>query len=112
MLLERPAKRHRLTHRIMRKYQSRNFKKHYDLGQYASLYHSRVLGRLKALQAPRDRMEPFMLDFGPVRFGVARHFGFCKGVENAIEVAYETLAKYPGRRVFMISELIHNSFVF
>lgn len=95
----------------MRKYQSRNFKKHYNLGQYASLYHSRIFGSLKALQPPQDRMEPFMLDFGPVRFGIARHFGFCKGVENAIEVAYETLATYPGRRVFMISELIHNSFV-
>lgn len=95
----------------MRKYQSRNFKKQYDLGQYAPLYHSRIFGSLKALQPPRDRMEPFQLDFGPVRFGIARHFGFCKGVENAIEVAYETLATYPGRRVFMISELIHNSFV-
>lgn len=95
----------------MRKYQSRNFKKQYDLGQYASLYHSRVFAKLKALQAPRDRMKPFYLDFGPVRFEVARHFGFCKGVENAIEVAYETLADNPGRRVFMISELIHNSFV-
>jgi 4-hydroxy-3-methylbut-2-en-1-yl diphosphate reductase len=95
----------------MRKYQSRNFKKHYNLGQYAPLYHSRILGSLKALQSPRDRMKPFMLDFGPVRFSIARHFGFCKGVENAIEVAYDTLATYPGRRVFMISELIHNSFV-
>jgi 4-hydroxy-3-methylbut-2-enyl diphosphate reductase len=95
----------------MRKYQSRNFKKEYDLGQYAPLYHSRIFGKLKALQPPQDRMEPFMLDFGPVRFGIARHFGFCKGVENAIEVAYETLANYPGRRVYMISELIHNSFV-
>ncbi len=95
----------------MRKYQSRNFKKQYDLGQYAALYHSQIFAKLKGLQAPKDRMEPFFLDFGPVRFEVARHFGFCKGVENAIEVAYETLADNPGRRVFMISELIHNSFV-
>jgi 4-hydroxy-3-methylbut-2-en-1-yl diphosphate reductase len=95
----------------MRKYQSRNFKKQYDLGQYAPLYHSRIFGKLKALRPPKDRMEPFYLDFGPVRFEVARHFGFCKGVENAIEVAYDTLANYPDRNVFMISELIHNSFV-
>ncbi len=95
----------------MRNYQSRNFKKEYDLGKYAPLYHSQIFGKLKARQAPRDRMRPFFLDFGPVRFEIARHFGFCKGVENAIEVAYETLAENPGRRVFMISELIHNSFV-
>ena len=95
----------------MRKYQSRNFKKQYDLGQYAPLYRNSILSHLKNSQPPADRMAPFFLDFGPVSFGVARHFGFCKGVENAIEVAYETLSRYPGRRVFMISELIHNSFV-
>lgn len=95
----------------MRKYQSRNFKKQYDLGQYAPLYRNSILSQLKNSQPPADRMSPFFLDFGPVSFGVARHFGFCKGVENAIEVAYETLSRYPERRVFMISELIHNSFV-
>ncbi|MEL6133249.1 MAG: 4-hydroxy-3-methylbut-2-enyl diphosphate reductase [Bacteroidota bacterium] len=95
----------------MRKYTSRNFKKQYDLGQYAPLYRNNIFSRLKHAQTPKERMLPFSLDFGPIEFKVARHFGFCKGVENAIEVAYETLAKYPGRRVFMISELIHNSFV-
>ncbi|RMG70184.1 MAG: 4-hydroxy-3-methylbut-2-enyl diphosphate reductase [Bacteroidetes bacterium] len=95
----------------MPKYQSRNFKKQYDLGQYAPLYRNSILSHLKNSRPPADRMAPFRLDFGPVSFGVARHFGFCKGVENAIEVAYETLTRYPDRRVFMISELIHNSFV-
>ena len=41
----------------------------------------------------------------------ASHFGFCLGVKNAIERAYETLAENPGKRVFMLSELIHNPFV-
>ncbi|MEO1451103.1 MAG: 4-hydroxy-3-methylbut-2-enyl diphosphate reductase, partial [Bacteroidota bacterium] len=95
----------------MRKYQSRNFKKAYDLGQYAALYRNSLFSFLKSTRPVGDRMAPFDLDFGPVRFLVARHFGFCKGVENAIEVAYETLTQNPGRRVFMISELIHNSFV-
>lgn len=94
----------------MRKYQSRNFKKAYDLGQYASLYRNSIFSLLKAAR-PVSHMEPFSLDFGPVKFHVARHFGFCKGVENAIEVAYETLTDNPGRQVYMISELIHNSFV-
>jgi 4-hydroxy-3-methylbut-2-enyl diphosphate reductase len=96
---------------MIRKYQSKNFKKTYDLGQYSPLYRSRILTRLKNSLPPQDRMAPFELNFGPVRFLVARHFGFCKGVENAIEVAYETLADNPGRRVYMISELIHNSYV-
>jgi 4-hydroxy-3-methylbut-2-enyl diphosphate reductase len=42
---------------------------------------------------------------------IPSHFGFCLGVKNAIERAYETLAENPSRRVFMLSELIHNSFV-
>lgn len=95
----------------MRKYQSRNFKKTYDLGKYSSLYRNNIFSTLKNARPPQERMMPFVLDFGAVRFKVARHFGFCKGVENAIEVAYETLATHPGRRVYMISELIHNSFV-
>ena len=94
----------------MRKYQSRNFKKEYNLGQYAPLYRNSIFSLLKNSRRGFE-MEPFFLDFGPVSFRVARHFGFCKGVENAIEVAYETLAQHPDKRVFMISELIHNSFV-
>ena len=46
-----------------------------------------------------------------MRYLVPSHFGFCLGVKNAIERAYETLAENPGRRVFMLSELIHNPFV-
>ncbi|HZZ57837.1 MAG TPA: 4-hydroxy-3-methylbut-2-enyl diphosphate reductase, partial [Opitutaceae bacterium] len=46
-----------------------------------------------------------------VRYVIPSHFGFCLGVKNAIEKAYETLAENPGRRVFMLSELIHNPFV-
>jgi 4-hydroxy-3-methylbut-2-enyl diphosphate reductase len=54
---------------------------------------------------------PVALDFGAVQYLIPSHFGFCLGVKNAIERAYETLAENPGRRVFMLSELIHNSFV-
>ena len=51
------------------------------------------------------------LDFGAVRYVIPSHFGFCLGVKNAIERAYETLAENPTKRVFMLSELIHNPFV-
>ncbi len=95
----------------MRKYNSRNLKKVYDLGQYAPLYKSTILTPLKSQVFTRDSKGPIVLNFGPVIFLVARHFGFCKGVENAIEVAYETLLHHPGKQVYMISELIHNSFV-
>ncbi len=58
---------------------------------------------------PRKRdLSPTVLDFGPVRFALARHFGFCFGVENAVKIAYETLTTHPDRRIFFLSEMIHN----
>lgn len=61
---------------------------------------------------PRRRdFTPSLLDFGPVRFRIARHFGFCFGVENAIEIAYRAVEANPGRRIFLLSEMIHNPHV-
>lgn len=79
----------------------------------AALYQSRLFSEVKALVRRHERMaaDPVHLDFGPVRYVVPSHFGFCLGVKNAIERAYETLAENPGRRVYMLSELIHNPFV-
>ncbi len=51
---------------------------------------------------------PTLLDFGPVRFLLARHFGFCYGVENAIEIAFRTIDENPDKRIFLLSEMIHN----
>ena len=51
---------------------------------------------------------PTLLDFGPVQIYLARHFGFCYGVENAIEIAFRTIEENPGRRIFLLSEMIHN----
>ena len=79
----------------------------------ASLYQSELCAAIKALARRQERTAgaPVALDFGPVRHVIPSHFGFCLGVKNAIERAYETLAENPGRRVFMLSELIHNPFV-
>lgn len=49
-----------------------------------------------------------MLDFGPVTFYLARHFGFCYGVENAIEISYKAIEENTSRRVFLLSQMIHN----
>lgn len=51
---------------------------------------------------------PTLLDFGPVQLYLARHFGFCYGVENAIEIAFKTIDENPGKRIFLLSEMIHN----
>ena len=40
--------------------------------------------------------------------GFPRHFGFCYGVENAIEIAYKAVHENPGKRIFLLSQMIHN----
>lgn len=78
-----------------------------------ALYQSRLCTAIKALARVHERSAgpAVPLDFGAVQYVIPSHFGFCLGVKNAIERAYETLAEQPGRRVFMLSELIHNPFV-
>lgn len=78
-----------------------------------ALYQSKLCAAIKALarQHERSAADPVTLDFGAVEYVIPSHFGFCLGVKNAIERAYETLAAHPDRRVFMLSELIHNPFV-
>jgi len=51
---------------------------------------------------------PTLLDFGPVQIFLARHFGFCYGVENAIDIAFKTIQENPHKRIFLLSEMIHN----
>lgn len=68
-----------------------------------------VVKNYRKLHDPRKKdYSPSILDFGPVRFLIARHFGFCYGVENAIEIAYKTLEENAGKRIYLLSEMIHN----
>lgn len=75
-------------------------------------YRSNLIGRLKAWRKAQDPkkkdLSPTVLDLGPVRFVFARHFGFCYGVENAIEISYKALEENPGKRIFLLSQMIHN----
>lgn len=75
-------------------------------------YRSELIGRLKAfrkVQDPKKKdMSPTLLDLGAVRFVFARHFGFCYGVENAIEISYKAIEENPGKRIFLLSQMIHN----
>ncbi|WP_077922119.1 4-hydroxy-3-methylbut-2-enyl diphosphate reductase [Spirosoma sp. 209] len=83
--------------------------KSFDIPEY---YRSSIITPLKEFRRRRDKLKrdftPTVLDFGPVRFLVARHFGFCYGVENAVEIAYKAIAENPGKRIFLLSEMIHN----
>lgn len=75
-------------------------------------YRSSVLARVKA---KRKELDPRKKDFSPseVQLGnftfiLARHFGFCYGVENAIERSYKAIRENPGKRIFLLSQMIHN----
>lgn len=76
------------------------------------IYESPVIRRIKEHRAVTDAMKrnmsPTVLDFGPVRFLIPRHFGFCYGVQNAIDIAYKTIHENRGKRIFLLSEMIHN----
>ena len=81
--------------------------------QSEELYQSELCRAIKAARRTKEKTSgaPAVLDFGAVSYVIPSHFGFCLGVQNAIERAYETVAANPTKRVFMLSELIHNPFV-
>jgi 4-hydroxy-3-methylbut-2-enyl diphosphate reductase len=56
----------------------------------------------------KQDFSPAIIDFGPVQFVIARHFGFCYGVENAIEISYRALEENPNKKVYLLSQMIHN----
>ena len=78
-------------------------------------YRSDIIGSIKTKRASADPrktdLSPTELVRGGVTFLVARFFGFCYGVENAIEIAYRALEENPTKRVFLLSEMIHNPHV-
>jgi 4-hydroxy-3-methylbut-2-en-1-yl diphosphate reductase len=72
-------------------------------GRLTADYHSAVVERLRTNQ--------YELTAGPLTFRLAREFGFCYGVERAVDYAYETRHKFPDRRLYLVGEIIHNPHV-
>jgi 4-hydroxy-3-methylbut-2-en-1-yl diphosphate reductase len=83
--------------------------------QVPPAYRSPLITAVKNKRKQQDKMKkdfsPALLDFGPLKIYLARHFGFCYGVENAIEIAFRTVDENPGKRIFLLSEMIHNPIV-
>ncbi len=77
-----------------------------------NIYRSSLISAVKNKRRQQDKLKkdftPTLLNFGPVRVYLARHFGFCYGVENAIEIAFKTIDENQGKRIFLLSEMIHN----
>ena len=75
-------------------------------------YRSTILGRIKEIRKLNDPRKkdhtPFVFQVGKTEIIIPRHFGFCYGVENAIEIAFRTVTENPGKRIFLLGEMIHN----
>lgn len=75
-------------------------------------YRSPIISKLKSIRKLNDPKKndfsPTVLDFGPIKFFIARHFGFCYGVENAVEISFRAIDENPGKRIFLLSQMIHN----
>lgn len=72
-------------------------------GQLTSDYSSKVVDVL--------RSGDYRLTAGPLEFRLAREFGFCYGVDRAVEYAYETRRQFPDKQIFLVGEIIHNPHV-
>lgn len=75
-------------------------------------YRSPLVNAIKQQRKAGDKMKkdfaPTLLDIGSLQVILARHFGFCYGVENAIEIAFRAVEENPGKQIYLLSEMIHN----
>ncbi|HET7118168.1 MAG TPA: 4-hydroxy-3-methylbut-2-enyl diphosphate reductase, partial [Hanamia sp.] len=78
-------------------------------------YRSSLITAIKNRRKLDDKLKkdytPSLLDFGGVQIYLARHFGFCYGVENAIEISFKTVEENPEKKIYLLSEMIHNPHV-
>ena len=77
-----------------------------------NFYKSSIIAEIKKIRKEKDPKKkdfsPSIIDFGPVQFHLARHFGFCYGVENAIEISYKAIKENPNKNIYLLSQMIHN----
>lgn len=75
-------------------------------------YRSPLVSAIKNKRKAEDKLKkdfsPAVLEIGNLQVILARHFGFCYGVENAIEIAFRAIDENPDKRIFLLSEMIHN----
>ena len=86
--------------------------KKFDVPEF---YRSSIIASIKEKQRNLDPKKkdftPSIVDFGSVKFHLARHFGFCYGVENAIEISYKAIEENPDKNIYLLSQMIHNPIV-
>src|SRR5450631_1856855 len=78
-------------------------RQHAGADMLAENYHSDLVDRIKA--------DNFTYQHGRLTVHLAREFGFCYGVDRAVDYAYQTRKRFPDRAVFLTGEIIHNPHV-
>src|SRR5687767_11608317 len=76
---------------------------HAVAGMLADNYHSAIIDRIKA--------DDFVYRAGRLTIHLAREFGFCYGVDRAVDYAYQTRERFPDRAIYLTGEIIHNPHV-
>src|SRR5262245_10329006 len=77
--------------------------KHAVAGMLADSYHSAIVDRIKS--------DDFVYRSGRLTLHLAREFGFCYGVDRAVDYAYQTRERFPDRTIYLTGEIIHNPHV-
>src|SRR5207344_1387976 len=72
-------------------------------GELTQAYHSNLVDTVRA--------NGFVRQTGRLTLYLAKEFGFCYGVDRAVDYAYQTRRKFPDKRVFLTGEIIHNPHV-
>lgn len=68
--------------------------------------------KVREINDPRKKdLSPSIINTKKIDFYIGRHFGFCYGVKNAIEICYKTLENYPDKKIFLLSQMIHNQII-
>ena len=75
-------------------------------------YRSPLITAIKNKRKAEDKLKkdfsPTLVDFGNLHIYMARHFGFCYGVENAIDISFRIIEENRGKKIYLLSEMIHN----
>src|SRR5665647_3174435 len=100
MLIKRKIKRFYLCTRIMKQF------------NVPIIYRSPLITAIKSKRRLDDKLKkdftPTLLNLGELKIYLSRHFGFCYGVENAIDISFRIIEENAGKRIFLLSEMIHN----
>ena len=80
-----------------------------------SYYNSNIIEEIRKVREtfdPRKKdLSPSIIELNNMSIYLGRHFGFCYGVKNAIEICYQALNKYPNKKIYLLSQMIHNQVV-